>query len=138
MKLSVAGATLVALTIAMWVCVLLLTPLSGFETRPLPSIRPIGVFSLVLVFSTAVLNAIAVAVVSRRRRTTAGLSGIGIFLVLPGFIVDQTGLFSPYAPPEAIRILEYVLLFLEAALFVVAIWLYRQTRGAGGSGSEPP
>ena len=138
MKASRAGWALVALAVAMFVCVFLLTPLSGFETRPIPSIHPIGLFTLLLVFATAGLNAIALAVLGRRPRLSAELAALGIFLVLPGFVLDQTDQFSTFAPPEAIRILEYVLVLLEALLFVVAIWLYRDSRSrAPGETSSP-
>ena len=146
MKLSAAGAALVALAVAMFVCVFLLTPLSGLETRPTSSIHPIGVFSLALIFLTAGLNAIALALLGRRPRISALVAGLGIFLVLPGFIFDQTGQFSPYPPPSAIRALEYALITIEAAAFLVSIWLYREIRGAetekpprteGSPGSSP-
>ena len=137
MKLSSAGATLVALAVAMFVCVFLLTPLSGLETRSPSSIHPIGVFSLVLIFVTAGLNAVAIALLGRRPQVSALLVGLGIFLVLPGFILDQIGQFAPSAPPTAIRLLEYVLVTLEAAMFVVALWLYRQGRSPDAPDVRP-
>jgi hypothetical protein len=146
LKLTSAGMALVAVAIAMFVCVFLLTPLSGLETRPIPSIHPIGDFSLALVFLTAVLDAVALALLWRRPRTSALLAGLGIFLVIPGFILDQTGRFSSYAPPPAISSLEYVLLTIQALAFLVSVWLYRQVRRVeaedaartkGSSGSSP-
>lgn len=145
MKLSGAGIALVVLAVAMFITVFLLTPLSGFETRPVSSIHPIGVFSLVLVFLTAALDAVALALLRGRPRVAALLAGLGIFLVIPGFILDMTGRFSPFSPPTAIRDLEYVLVTLQALLFVVAIWLYSEVRKmpaveawSAGSAGPPP
>jgi hypothetical protein len=121
-----AGMALVALAIAMFACVFLLTPLSGLETRNPSSIHPIGIFSLVLVFLTAALDAVAIVLLSRRPHVSALLAGLGIFLVLPGFYLDQTGQFAPSPPPTAIRDLEFLMVSLQAALFVIAVWLRRQ------------
>ncbi|MCI4352562.1 MAG: hypothetical protein L3K14_04160 [Thermoplasmata archaeon] len=144
MSLSRPGMVLVALAVAMFVTVFLLTPLSGFETRNLKLIHPIGVFTLVLVFVTAILNAVALAFLRGRPSVSAVLAGLGIFLVIPGFILDQTGQFATQSPPTAISNLEYVLVTLETALFLVAIWLYVQIRKpatdgprAGGSSGPP-
>ncbi|MCI4342180.1 MAG: hypothetical protein L3K11_07405 [Thermoplasmata archaeon] len=126
MKISPAGSALVVVSLAMFVCVFLLTPLSGFETRPLPSIHPIGAFTLVLVFAAAALDAVALVLLGRRARLSALLASLGVFLVLPGFVLDQFNWFSVYPPPPAIRTLEYILLAIQAAAFLVAMWLIRE------------
>ena len=141
MRLSRPGMALVALAVVMFVTVFLLTPLSGFETRNLSLIHPIGVFSLVLVFATAALDAVALAFLPGRPRVSAVLAGLGIFLVIPGFILDQTGQFSSQSPPAAITALEYVLIVVQAALFLVSVWLYRHVRGHtadGNPAADPP
>ncbi|MCI4319064.1 MAG: hypothetical protein L3K23_02890 [Thermoplasmata archaeon] len=118
----------VALAVVMFVIVVLLTPLSGLETRPPAAVHPLGVATLILIFVAAALNAVALGVLGRRPRISAILGAAGLFLVLPSVILDQLGLFSPYSPPAAIRALEFALILVEAALLAASIALFLQRR----------
>jgi hypothetical protein len=107
-------------------CVFLLTP-AGFETRPIPSIHPLGFVVLLGIFSTVALNALSLLLLNRRPRISAILVSIGSVLVVTGITIDQVGLFSTFAPPVRISIVEIVFVLLELGALVLAVRIYGGT-----------
>ncbi|MCI4363709.1 MAG: hypothetical protein L3K13_05320 [Thermoplasmata archaeon] len=116
---------LVALLLLGFVCVFLLTP-AGFETRPIPSIHPLGFVVLVAIFSTVALNAAALLLLGRRPRLAATLVLPGFFLVLAGISVDQVGLFSSFRPPFRISLVEPVFVLIELGAMLFALRIFRE------------
>lgn len=137
MRFSKAGAGFALLSVVMFVILVLLTPLSGLETRDPAKVHPIGLFTLILIFVAGAFNAVAIALLRRRPRVSVLLGGLGIFLVLPSVVLDQTGQFSTLAAPAAIRVLEFAMIAVEALLLLASIWLWSETQKAEVGGQAP-
>jgi hypothetical protein len=106
-----------------FVCVFLLTP-AGFETRPIPSIHPLGFAVLAGIFSSVALNVACLLLLRSLPRLAAALVPPGFVLVLVGITIDQVGLFSSFGPPMRISAVEvtFVILELAAVLLAVRVW----------------
>jgi hypothetical protein len=104
MALPTSRRALTAVVLLGFICVVLLTPL-GFETRPTPSIHPLGFVVLLGIFVTVALKALSVLLLRHRPRIATILIPMGTVLVVVGITIDRVGLFSSYAPPGRISVL---------------------------------
>jgi hypothetical protein len=107
-----------------FVCVYLLTP-AGLETRPIPSIHPLGFAGLGGILTTVALNAAALILMNRRPRVSATMVAAGCFLVVAGISVDLAGFFSSFASPLRISGVEVAFVLLELGALVLAVRMYR-------------
>ncbi|MCI4366090.1 MAG: hypothetical protein L3K10_08590 [Thermoplasmata archaeon] len=107
-----------------FVCVFLLTP-AGFETRPIPSIHPLGFVVLAGIFTTVGLNLLGLVLMNRRPRIAAVVVSVGFFLVFTGITIDQVGLFSTFGPPTRISVVEWAFVLIELGVLLLAARLYR-------------
>ncbi|MCI4351110.1 MAG: hypothetical protein L3K15_06330 [Thermoplasmata archaeon] len=105
---------------------MLQTP-AGFETRPIPSIHPLGFAVLSGIFLTVALNIGALLLLSRRPRISARLVAVGFVLVVLGIFIDQAGWFSVYPPPGRISVVEATFVLVELVALILAILVYRAT-----------
>jgi hypothetical protein len=136
MALPTSRRALTAVVLLGFICVVLLTPL-GFETRPTPSIHPLGFVVLLGIFVTVALKALSVLLLRHRPRIATILIPMGTVLVVVGITIDRVGLFSSYAPPGRISVVEAVFVLLELGALLLALRI-RSEISAGVSADRQP
>lgn len=109
MKLTSNGKMLALTAILSIVLAFLLTPLGGFETRPIAQVTVTGYATLAMFFAGVVLNLASIVALLSRPRAAGMLAMIGSILFFPVILADQSGLFSSLSPPNTISYLEVVL-----------------------------
>ena len=117
---------LAAVLVANIVLALLLTPL-GFESRPPGTLRPAGYLAIGAVFAGLLLDLAALALIFLRRIGWASRLAIaGSVLFLFPNVVDQTGVFFSVPIPPAVRMLEYIFIFVLLVTLFLAWTMARE------------
>ena len=98
-----------------------LTPLGGFEVRPVSEVTPVGAASLGIFFVGALLTIASLVLLFRGRRRATTFAMIAAILFLPGLLADQTGNLSKLHPPTAIFWLEWVQALIAASVIVLSL-----------------
>src|SRR5260370_3009101 len=105
------------------VCDVLLTPVAGFETRPVAKVTAVGFAVLGLLFSGLALAIVALVLTVRRSDRSPGFAIVAAVLFLPAFIAEQTGNFSALHAPAAIERVEVVHVVVVVIVVGAALWL---------------
>jgi hypothetical protein len=114
------------------VLAILLTPL-GFESRPPATLRPAGYLAIGAVFAGLALDLAALALIFLRRIGWASRLAIaGSVLFLFPNVVDQTGVFFSVPIPPAVRMLEYMFIFVLLVTLLLASTMQRAGDYASG------
>jgi CHASE2 domain-containing sensor protein len=96
---------------------ILLTPVAGFETRPVSRVTAVGFVVLGLLFMGLVLGIISLVMLVRRSPRVGTTAIVAAVLYFPAVIAEQTGHFSALRPPAAIELIE----LLQAAVALVLV-----------------
>jgi hypothetical protein len=119
MNLSPNGKYLGVLLILFIVCAILLTPLSGLETRPTTDLTILGLLTLSVFLVGLAVSVASFFLLFRRARLASILSIIGSAAFLPAFVVDQTANLSSRPAPVAIFYVEWVTAVI--AIFTILV-----------------
>ncbi len=122
-----------ALAVALVVNVLLiilLTPLGGFETRPLSDVRPIGFIAVGAIFAGLILDLASIGLLFRRVRLASLLVVVSSSLLFLPTFADQTGSFSSLPAPPAINTFEYIFVTVLLLTLFLASKVYRESKPA--------
>ncbi|HXN91489.1 MAG TPA: hypothetical protein VN906_08390 [Candidatus Sulfotelmatobacter sp.] len=96
---------------------ILLTPLAGFETRPVARVTAVGFAVLALLFVGLAIGLVSLVMLLRRSPRAGTFAIVAAVLYLPAVIAEQTGHFSALSPPAAIERIE----LLQAAVALVLV-----------------
>jgi len=111
--------------VAYAVCDFLLTPLGGFETRPVAEVTGLGIATLGVLFVGLALDIVSLALLIRRSRLGASVAIVGALLYFPAALADQTGHFSALRRPAAIAGFELVQAVVALIVIALGIWTLR-------------
>jgi CHASE2 domain-containing sensor protein len=119
---KVLGVTLVVYI----VLDVLLTPVAGFETRPVSKVTAVGIDVLALLFAGLALGVVSLVMLLRRSPRAGAFAIVAAVLYFPAVIAEQTGHFSDVRPPAAIERIELLQAAVALVLVGVGFWSRRQ------------
>ncbi len=129
MTLSKNQRLLLASVAAYIIFDILLTPVGGFETRPVGDVTTVGFATLVLLFVGLALAVVSAGLLFARPRVSLLVAILGAILYFPALVTDEAGLFSSLRPPIGIVLLELVQAIIAAFWVFFALRVYREKRG---------
>ncbi len=129
MKLSSRAKILAVTLVAYVVGDILLTPVAGFETRPVAKVTVVGLATLGLLFVGLVVAIVSLVLLFRRSSRATTLAIVAAFLYFPAVLAERTDHFSSLRPPTAIEWIELVQVVVALALIGVGVWTRRESTG---------
>jgi hypothetical protein len=112
----------------------LLTPVAGFETRPVAQVTTLGFITLGLLFVGLVLAIISLVLLFRSSKRAPMLAIVAAVLYYPAVLAEQTGHFSSVHPPAAIERIELVQVVVALAVIAIGYWTLRKSPTNKGPG----
>jgi hypothetical protein len=126
LKLSNPAKVLAAILVVYIVCDILLTPVTGLETRPVSHVTGIGFTVLGLLFIGLALAIVSFVLLFRRSLRAPTIAIVAAVLYFPAVLAEQTGNFSSIRPPAAIETVELIQAVVAVILVVTGLWTLRQ------------